>query len=357
MKTPVWIFVKIAPALAVILLVGSYKSSLFGTADYQRAAGRLLSGQDFYGYINYDERSFQAIMARDGPADVTVLVAGSSRTMQLDADCFDGKYYNASVSGAMISDLAAIVEQFRRGRTLKHVVFAADPWMLNAHEQYEAWDGVRIAPNLDRVHAAPDWIRAQVRLGLTPNWREFTVAARAVLDPYREILAPASYQAAWKARIEGPPLKDANPDNLFRKQPDGSLRYPGFIVNAPAEHVAAAARNAADSHLEATYVGFNRIDPFLARAFEAVTADVVARGARVTLVLAPFHLVYYQRVIHHENGKLLPAVEAYFRNLAHQRGYKVIGSYDPAAVGAAASDFFDGVHLKKGALKRLYGCP
>ena len=279
-------------------------------------------------------------MARRLPSGIHTLIAGSSRTMQLEGDCFDGPSYNASVSGAMISDVAAIIEQFQRGRNLKHVVLAADPWMLNAHEQAAAWN----ATNINRIHAAPDWIRAQLRLGLTPHLQDFTAATRAVLDPYREILAPSTYQAAWKA----PP---ANSPDSFVKQPDGSLRYPDAIVNRTEVQGGDEARKAADEHLATTYSGFDKIDPFLAQAFEAMTADVTARGARVTLVLAPFHPVYYDRVRH-----LIPAVESYYRSVAQRQGYMVIGGYDPAAVGALASDFFDGVHMKKTPLKRLYGC-
>src|SRR5450432_4269584 len=122
---------KLAPCLAVIVFVTSHQARLFGTVDYQFAVQRLLAGQNFYGYINYDERAFNRDIARGLTTPISVLVAGSSRTMQLEPDCFDGPYFNASVSAAMIPDLVAMVEEFRRGRQLKHVVFAVDPWMLN----------------------------------------------------------------------------------------------------------------------------------------------------------------------------------------------------------------------------------
>lgn len=323
---------KLAPAVAFILFVVSYRSSLFQTAPYQLAAKRLLSGHNYEGDINYDERAFQLHMARRLPSDITVLVAGSSRTMQLEADCFEGKSYNASVSGAMISDLAAIIEEFQKGRTLKHVIIAADPWMLNSHEQAEAWN----ATNITRISAAPDWLRAQFRLGLTPHPQDFMAAARAIVEPYREALAPSTFQAAWKAH--------ANTHGSFVKMPDGSLTYPDAITNRSEQQAASEALTAATDHLASIYVGFDDIDPFLSHAFETITADLRARGVRVTLVLAPFHPLYYNRVEH-----LLRKAEAYFR----KQGYQVIGSY----AGGVQQDFFDGVHLKKAALKRLYGCP
>ncbi len=323
---------KLAPAFAFILFVVSFRSSLFGTAPDQLAAKQLLSGHNYVGDINYDERAFQLYMARHVPSDITVLIAGSSRTMQLEADCFDGNSYNASVSGAMISDLAAIIDEFQKGRHLKHVIIAADPWMLNAHEQGEAWK----ATNIYRMYAAPGWIRAQLRLGLTPRLEDFMAGARAVLEPYREALAPSTFQEALKEHAEV--------TKSFVKQPDGSLTYPDSVTNRSEAQAAAEAMKAADEHLASTYVGFDQVDPFLAHAFEAMTAELKARGVRVTLVLAPFHPLYYARVAH-----LLLKAEAYFR--AH--GDDVIGSY----AGGAAQDFFDGVLLKKAALRSLYGCP
>ena len=341
-RSVAWALFKLAPALAIIVLVSSSR-----TADYQFAAERLLSKDNHYGYINYDERAFQSIIARRLQTPVTVLVAGSSRTMQLDSNCFDGLSYNASVSGAMISDIAAIIEQFRRGRHLKQVVIAADPWMLNGFAQSEAWDGARIAPNLERMQAAPDWIRVQLRLGLMPSWRDFMAAARAELNPIRGMLAPASFHAALTIRAEFAPAS-----HLYRKQPDGGLTMPESVLNLPNAQVTQAALNMADLHLEKLYTGFRTIDPFLAKAFAAITTDLKINGIRVTLVLAPFHPLYYERVIHSDGGGLLPEAEAYFRRL----GNDVIGSYDPAEAGAVAADFFDGVHMKRNPLQHLYGC-
>jgi hypothetical protein len=254
------------------------------------------------------------------------------------------------MGAAMLSDAAALVEEFSPGRDLKQVVIAADPWILDPASLAETWKAVR-AP------AARDWIRAQVRLGLTPDYRDWIAVARARLEPYREILAPGTFQHAWRILTHGPLERTQDSNQLFRKEPDGSLRYPDFLANVTEAQAAKLAIEAADVHLKKVYKDFARIDPSLSHAFEELTASVQSRGARVTLFLGPFHPAYYERVTHSGGGRMLPAVESYFRNLAKQRGYDVVGGYDPAALGLPASDFFDGVHMKKGPLKRLFGCP
>ena len=331
----------IVPALAVIIFINSHRSSLFGTAKYQLVAEQLLAGQTYYGDIDFDERAFQKLMAQRLPRNLTTLVAGSSRTMQLSYTCFNEPYYNASVSGAMLSDVTAIIEEFRRGRDLTHVIVAADPWMLSEHEQSAAWNTAPSVPNLIRIQAAPDWIRGQLRLGLTPHPEDFVAAARATLEPLRELLDPATLQAS----LHPSPTKTGARFryDVFRKTPRGDLIYPYPYSRTQDTDIL----RVADQHLSQTYAGFNRIDPFLAHAFEALTQDLKNHNIRVTLVLAPFHPIYYRHV-----GKIMQMTEAYYRSL----NLETIGSYNPARLGPYDRDFLDAVHLNRLSLMHLYGC-
>ena len=348
----------IVPALAVIVFINSHRSSLFGTAKYQLVAERLLAGQTYYGDIDFDERAFQKLMAQRLPQNIETLVVGSSRTMQLQANCFHTSFYNASVSGAMISDVAAIVEQFRQGRNIRHVVLAADPWMLNAKAQSDAWNPAPKVANLIRIQAAPDWIRAQRHLGLTPKLDDFIAAARAVAEPYRELLAPTTLHAAFVDPFPLPsPVRLQNLQFFwgFRKVPNGSVNYPMW---GPPDRDAVI--RTAEEHLTELYAGFDRIDPFLARAFEALTSQLRNDGVQVTLVLAPFHPLYYHRA-----GPILRMTEAYFRNLQ----LETRGTYEPREIDMGESEkrndrptpnepnFIDAVHVEKPWLLALYGCP
>ena len=331
-----------APALALIISVNAHKSSLFGTAKYQLVAGQLLAGREYYGDIDFDERAFQKLMAERLPRNTTTLVVGSSRTMQLPHTCLEGTPYNASVSGAMLSDVAAILEQFRRGRDIRHVILSAEPWMLSAHEQSAAWNAAPLVPNLIRIQAAPDWIRAQLRLGLVPHTEDLVAAARATLEPLRALIDPSAFQTMLHS-ASAKPLAYFSPDT-FRKLPEGDLSYPRTF------HIAteSAVRAIADEHLAKTYAGFDKIDPFLANAFEALTKDLTAHGTKVTLVLAPFHPVYYERV-----GAILPMAEAYYRSLR----LETIGTYNPAGLPSASDAFLDAVHLRKESMIGVFGCP
>ena len=152
---------------------------------------QLLANNPYFGPINYDERAFQHLMSQQLPDTFTTLIVGSSRTMSLSGSCIDGPSYNASVSGAMLSDITTIIEQFRRGRRLRHIILTAEPWMLNAREQSASWTTSPSVPNLIRIQAAPDWIRAQLRLGLTPHVEDIIAAGRATLEPIRQLLDPS----------------------------------------------------------------------------------------------------------------------------------------------------------------------
>lgn len=339
----------VLPGLLIIVYVASHHARLFGTDDYQDAVAKVLAGEDSYVHVMYDERAFQRDVASRLSVPISVLVAGSSRLMQLDAECFPGRYYNASMSAASVADVAAVLEEFRAGRQWRQIYLAGDPWMMEESSRFHATDRVRLA-------SAPAWVRQQLRLGLTPSWDDWDGMVREELEPYREILAPNVFQAGWQALVDGK-AAEVRPDRFaYRRSPDGSLTYPEAIEQRDLKFNAEAALELANGHVAAIYNNFRRIDPVLSKAFEAMASDLKAAGVRVTLVLAPFHPVYYSTVVQSANGKIMGAAEQYYRQVAQREGYRVIGMYDPAASGFGEADFLDGAHLRKSALKRLLGC-
>ena len=61
-------------------------------------------------------------------------------------------------------------------------------------------------------------------------------------------------------------------------------------------------------------------------------------------MLSPYHPGLYQMM--KRDGQQVLAVERTFREIAKATGVRIIGSYDPDAVGCGEDEFFDGMHPK-----------
>lgn len=341
---------RLLPALAVVLFVSGQNASVFGTAGFQIAARPLLAGEIHYGFAHFDERLMKRTMARGLQGrPLGTLLAGSSRVMELEADCFEEPYFNAAVPGATIEDIGAMLHVFEAGRRIGRIVLSADPWMLNGAVRGEPW-------NWGWHHVAEDWVASEVEAGLAPSARDLVRGGLSLMEPMREIFAPVAFQAALKILVEGRQLPRLTPNNWFRWEPDGSIRMPDFIAMVNAEKADQEALANAEFHLGTIYRNFKRIDPAMAGAFEGLAAHAASRGSRVTLLLHPMHPAYYAKVTATESGRRIMDAEQFYRRLAAGRGFEIAGSYDADRMGVTAADFRDGIHLRKASLKRVFGC-
>ena len=83
------------------------------------------------------------------PKDVIVL--GSSRSMQIGKQLFDGfDFFNNAVSGGSLEDHLAIYAMYRQHDLLPGtVILGLDPWIFNANNGQTRWHS--IAPELFRI--------------------------------------------------------------------------------------------------------------------------------------------------------------------------------------------------------------
>jgi len=89
------------------------------------------------------------------------------------------------------------------------------------------------------------------------------------------------------------------------------------------------------------------------RKFETLMKILKNAGVHVTLYLAPYHPLSYDILI--KNPKYqLKQTEAYFRSYAKKHHLQLVGSYNPHLLGFTQEDFFDGMHCRFNAVKKIF---
>lgn len=296
---------------------------------------------------NFDERALQRAIAQRADSAPPVLVLGSSRVMTLgSAELGTAGARNAGVSGAGLLDVLGIYELYRqRGFVPRQVVLGVDPWMFNAQSGETRWVNLAAESRamLRRLQLPQPSARAIARARLS------RLATLVSLDYFQASLAQLQAEGGVRRDFRET-VHDSNPG--LTRQPDGSITYGEELRHASPGEVARSARTYAQAAPVYQLGGFTRIDPVDSSTFERFVQLVRSDGAAVTLFLAPYHPIVYDALRRDPRYAQVAGSEQLVRRTARRTGVRVCGSYDPAAVGLGASDFYDGMHARPAALAR-----
>jgi hypothetical protein len=283
------------------------------------------------------------------PPDVAII--GSSHSLSVGAeDLGPLSAMNYSVSGSALPDHLVTTEILTtRGLLPKHWVIFVDPWFFDADTDYGAWrlrssDLLRIEERLGRSLPSPPRLFAQrAAEAASPS-----PAARYNLEP---ILLDAD---AWlnerllrvhvtdRTDLSAPVIRA---DGARRAVPDAQMTDPDAVRDL-------AVRQFVQKADRQRYGIYRRIDESLWNLFSAWLRSLRAGGAQVWLVLPPYHPAIHPRIKASPYSQLA-AVESRVRTLARETGSTVSGSYDPAAAGIPAAEFYDGDHLLEPGIQHL----
>lgn len=292
---------------------------------------------------NLDERLLQVEILKRAPSSVDGLILGSSRSLQVKREWFPGRTtLNLSVSGASLEDDLALFEAAReRGIKPALVVLCADPWLMNRNSGQDRWKSVE-----------PQYLRAIRRLGLKEPKPQDPQGEK--LYKAGQLLSPSYFQESlkslWNLR-KGPTKAE-----LFTRVvlADGSTEYPEEYTSKRVEDVRAVADRFVAKKSVYALENFHELDADALLRFETFIKSLRAGGTEVLLILPPYHPRAYAAFSTTGPYARVPEVERWFRTLAEREGVRVVGSYDPSAVGFTEADFLDGMHARESALTRLF---
>ncbi|MDD5593866.1 MAG: hypothetical protein PHG97_03900 [Candidatus Margulisbacteria bacterium] len=320
-----------------------FRSERFG----QGLADILLKGRNAVILGNYEERLLQKYYI-DGLAErKDLVVLGSSRTLQINSDMFPGRsFFNNSVSGVSIEDLMAVYWQYRKkDRLPAAVIIGLDPWLLNKNQLTRYWA------------VKSDYDDCAAYLSVKSERRR---VANYFQDKYFELFSPSYFQLSfwyWLKGLQGKneagmhclPTADRIAKEMI-KLSDGSINY-GINVRSitPSEVRRKALADPAAYSLEE----FTQLDPGLKIKFERLVQLMLKDGVRVSFFLVPYHPLAYHILTTADKYKIILAAENYYLDLAAKQKIKTYGSYNPAVFSLSGEDFYDGMHAKGPALRKI----
>ena len=348
--------VALAPILALVVGVnlGVDPACLYRDKEYESGlAAILVSGRNAANVGNHDERLVRKYMARMNREPPTTLVLGSSRAMLVGADAISGgRTLNACVSGAVLEDILGLYEAYRSRHALpRRLVLGLDPWLLNRHHGETRWtsireDSFRLLERLGIVPGTAKISRVDARFANLFSLSYFQAGVRELVQRWRQ---PGATEATYY------PTDETEGHHGIRLA-DGTLAYDEAFRLA-AEDPAAVRKQAVD-YATVTPVyhmkDFIDMDPELLRLLEGFLDLVAADGVETVLFLPPYHPETWRILTGRPDTKIVVEVEECFRGLAARRGLRLLGSYDARRCGLDETRFYDGMHLKRDAVRELF---
>jgi len=323
-------------------------AGLFHRQQEKQVVAYLLDGHNVANVGNYDYRKAQRHYAAGLTEAKEVLVFGSSRSMVMDSAFYPGQaLYNASVPAGTLHDVLAGYQLFlERGLIPARVVLGVEPYMLNGTYR-------------NRLYLHAEYRRALARLGLS-HLDDTPFLARLVDPRYTQLVSPSYFQVSLgnvsrmfrNGRPVPYPTKAYVVDEDMVRA-DGSLSYAESRRSRDAEFVHDKAVRFIAKHPE-ELANFRVLDPGLRKMFETFVEGLLDAGIDVDFLMAPYHPMTYQLMGANPAYQCVGEAGAYFTAFAADHGILVYGSYDPAACGVAATDFYDAVHSSPEALLRVF---
>ncbi len=341
------------PLLMGMMLV-SYRidpSGLFWGAGFERMASEyMLEGKYIDGYERLDGRALNEVYAKNVPYDPQILVTGSSRSMMIDSSfAGDKTFYNAANVGADRYDFMTAYYIFsKENKEPETLVMGIDAWIFNDGDE-----------NIDeRSNKALYYEFIGEELGIENTEYE-------VPDPYekyRALIDPSYFQGSVKyyfkdksADVQPDPVPE---DEIYEKNevikaPDGSIIYDKKFRTNPPEIVDIIV-NAEVVYDPLRLAHFDGVSPEYSEIFEKFIQYLQAKDIKIVFYLPPYHQTMFDKIV--AGGDYFGGMfdtEEYLREIAAEYGITVCGSYNPQTAGVTNEDFYDSLHARPEAVKRM----
>ncbi len=343
------------PIFLVMVLV-SWRvdpSGLFWGAGFERLASEyMLDGVYIDGYERLDGRALNEVYAKNVPYAPQILVNGSSRSMMIDTSFTDGSktFYNASNVGADIYDFFNSYYIFEKeNKTPQIFVMGLDAWLFNDGEE-----------NLDKRSNKTMYYEF---LGEELGYRDLEYEKPNPYEKYKALLDPSYFQGSVKyyfkdksrdAQPQPVPIDEIWDQSEVIKAPDGSVIYDKKFRSRSQSKVEYDAMAAANAEPIMRLGDYEELSPEYTRQFEKFIEYLHAKGVKIIFYIPPYHeIVYDTAYYYYDRYHSLFEVEDYLIATAEKYDIEVYGSYNPHKLDLTSKDFYDGLHLKQEAMRKI----
>jgi hypothetical protein len=318
-------------------------------------AGILARGESAVNVSNLNERLLQKgyVNRLTNPLDVVVI--GSSRAMQigrasLPVTC---TLHNSGVSGAILADDMAIYGLYRLRKVIpRTVILGVDPWIFNA--------GLGKTGSYLSLSESYISVLAAENAALPPDPSLRLSIVKFQLKKYLQLISPSYFQASLRSLCSGIGRNAYYSASDSRRSDDALIRSDGtygYDRSFRSQTLEAVRRSAVQyAHEKDVYnlYSFGSISSELRERFEEFVGLMRSDGVRVVLFLPPYHPAVYPELISRADTKIITEVEAYVRKFAADNDLLLVGGYAPSPIKMGESDFYDGMHLKPGSIRKIF---
>ncbi len=314
-------------------------AKIFHSGYEEKIADIIFNNCNATNISNYDERVLQRELINRLDTNPDVLILGSSRTMLINSKYFKNKkVINNSVSGASIEDLIAVYQIYKTRNILpKKIILGIDPWLLNENNGQTRWK------SLEKEYASFSSEETEVNQSILSN-------------KAKQLFSFSYFQASFRnlpnvilSKSE-PIASDETYNKTTTKLVDASLSYGEKYRAISNEDVNNNAKNYISGSIY-SIEKFNDISPEVFHEFKKLCFSILQNDIELSFFLAPYHPIVFEKIS--RDYKIVLEVENQVLQFADENDIKYFGSFNPTKAKVNASDFYDGMHCKENAIKKI----
>jgi len=332
------------PVLIVLVSVNYFcdPANIFHHAYEEEMIKIIYDGYHVTNISNYDDRIFQRKLIQGLSDKPDYVIIGSSRSMLIRGEYINNtSTINNSVSGASIEDMIAIYQIYNELDKLpKKIIMGIDPWTFNENNRQGRW--CSLIDEYNRYHDGDD---KQVN----PLYEYIK---------FMEIISPSYFQGSMEYIGMNIFNERTKPEPTYGKYNetntkliDGSMVYARSIREVTKMQL----ERKVMKYLQEDIYGiedFDCLSPKITKALQQLVDTIRKKEIEIIFFLTPYHPTVYKVI-----GNKYPMViksEAFIIEYAKANKIKLLGSFDPHKYDFNESSFYDGMHPKEPAIKKIF---
>lgn len=293
------------------------------------------------------------------PTSPDTVAIGSSRTMQLGSELFEGSFYNASVFAARLYDYLGLVQLMETHQRLpKRLIIGVDLWAIDQRDDDPRWGGMALEAGAFIAGAASTGKRVGPNLvALGRLFLSYVTAALRRLGGHigvgelRRTLAFVGSCYCLNPFAAGMEVLDQPTSDSLVKRSDGFIIYERKIRDRNRDALNIDGLASATAYVSTPHALSSH---YLDQLWQ-LTRYLQTRGVEPIIWLAPFGPTEYRLMVAAPNGQIVRDAERELRRSASTRQIRVVGSYNPANIPCQQDEFIDWQHPDKRCVARAFG--